>query len=83
VVGQSGLGYLAQVRNLGSGYVVGGLSTILALPILGLLRRKNDNEDYFAGTPAGGQSACAAQGLPNIAAVDTSAFAEPTPAGSD
>lgn len=82
VVGQSGLGYLAQVRNLGSGYVVGGISTILALPVIGLLRRRNDTEDYFEGS-ASGQSACAAQGLPSIAAVDTGAFAEPTPTGAD
>ena len=82
VVGQSGLGYLAQVRNLGSGYVVGGLATVLALPIVGLLRRREDAEDYFEGSVTG-QGACAAQGLPNVASVDTRAVADPAPAGSD
>ena len=82
VLGQSGLGYLAQVRNLGSGYVVGGLATLFALPIVGLLRRRDDTEDFIEGSVTG-QGACAAQGLPNVASVDTTAVAEPAPAGSD
>ncbi|MFQ5577590.1 MAG: MFS transporter, partial [Anaerolineae bacterium] len=39
VVGQAGLGYLAQTRSLAGGYVVGGAMTLLALPVLGALRR--------------------------------------------
>ncbi len=70
VIGQSGLGYLAQVRSLASGYVAGGLTTLLALPILLLLRGRGDREDLIVGT-AGKQAACAAQGLPNVTAVDT------------
>ncbi len=70
VVGQSGLGYLAQVRNLGSGYIVGGLVTFLALPVMGLLRRRDDPADRIVGQ-AGEQAACAAQGLPTVGGVDT------------
>ncbi len=75
VVGQSGLGYLAQIRNIGSGYIVGGLVTFLALPVIGLLRRRDDPADRIVGQ-AGKQAACAAQGLPTVGGVDTVPSAE-------
>jgi MFS family permease len=38
VGGQTGLGYLSQERSVPVGFVVGGLATILTLPIFGRLR---------------------------------------------
>jgi MFS family permease len=70
VLGQSGLGYLAQMRSFGSGYVYGGLFTVLTLPVWLLLRRQNDPSDTFTGQRAGKDSPCAAQGLPAVSSVD-------------
>ena len=38
VGGQTGLGYLSQERSVPAGFVVGGLATLLTLPIFGRLR---------------------------------------------
>ena len=70
VFGQSGLGYLAQTRNIASGYLVGGLITFLTMPVLALLRRRDDPADHIVGQ-AGQQGACAAQGLPAVGGIDT------------
>lgn len=48
VVGQTGLGWLSQNASIASGYVVGGAFTLLALPVLGLLRRANESADIFS-----------------------------------
>jgi MFS family permease len=45
VGGQTGLGFLSQERSIPAGFVVGGLATILTLPILGRLRRLNEPAD--------------------------------------
>jgi MFS family permease len=45
VGGQTGLGYLSQERSVPVGFVVGGLATILALPIFGRLRALNEPAD--------------------------------------
>jgi MFS family permease len=45
VGGQTGLGYLSQERSIPAGFVVGGLATILALPIFGRLRALNEPAD--------------------------------------
>ena len=45
VGGQTGLGYLSQERSIPFGFVVGGLATILALPIFGRLRALNEPAD--------------------------------------
>ena len=45
VGGQTGLGYLSQERSIPVGFVVGGLATILALPIFGRLRALNEPAD--------------------------------------
>jgi hypothetical protein len=50
--------------------VVGGFITVLMLPVIVLLRRLNEPADIIVGM-AGTHSACAAQGLPNVAAIDT------------
>ena len=69
VAGQNALGQLAQIRNLASGYVFGGAITFLVLPIVLLLRKRNDEIDFIKGNKVGQDGACAAQGLPNEAAV--------------
>ena len=45
VGGQTGLGYLSQERSIPAGFVVGGLATILALPLFGRLRALNEPAD--------------------------------------
>jgi MFS family permease len=45
VGGQTGLGYLSQERSIPAGFVVGGLATILAIPIFGKLRGLNEPAD--------------------------------------
>jgi MFS family permease len=70
--GQSGLGYLAQIRSFSIGYVTGGFTTLLAIPVLFALRRLDKPADYIIGN-AGKSGVCAAQGLPDVAAVDSKA----------
>jgi MFS family permease len=72
VAAQLGLGYLSRIHSIALGYVVGGLATGAALPVLGLLRRLGDSADSIIGT-AGHKGGCAAQGLPNVTAVETAA----------
>lgn len=45
VGGQAGLGYLSQERSIPAGFVVGGLATVLAIPIFGRLRALNEEAD--------------------------------------
>jgi MFS family permease len=45
VGGQTGLGYLSQERSVPVGFVVGGLATILAIPLFGKLRALNEPAD--------------------------------------
>jgi MFS family permease len=45
VGGQTGLGYLSQVESVPAGFVVGGLTTFLVLPILGRLRSLREPQD--------------------------------------
>jgi MFS family permease len=45
VGGQTGLGYLSQERSVPVGFVVGGLATILVLPIFGRLRALEEPAD--------------------------------------
>jgi hypothetical protein len=70
--GQSGLGYLAQIRSFSIGYVTGGFTTLLAIPILYALRRLNKPADVIVGG-AGKSGVCAAQGLPEVATIDSKA----------
>ena len=76
VVGQTGLGYMAQVRSIASGYLTVGVTTAVALPVLLLLRRLDESADHFRGRKAGQQGSCAAQGLPAVASLDTHAAVE-------
>jgi MFS family permease len=70
--GQLGLGYLSRVQSIGFGYVTGGIATVLALPILLSLRRLGEQADVIVGK-AGRKAPCAAQGLPSVAGVDSTA----------
>jgi MFS family permease len=47
VGGQTGLGFLSQERSIPAGFVVGGLATILALPIFARLRALNEPADLI------------------------------------
>ncbi len=71
ILGQSGLGYLSRVRSIADGYVVGGMATVLVLPLLATLRRLGERADVIEGKDCGCPAApCAAQGLPSIDLVD-------------
>jgi MFS family permease len=67
--GQIGLGRLAQVQSIAAGYVFGGFVMVLVVPFITLLRRLAEPADVIVGT-AGKHGACAAQGIPNVSAVD-------------
>ncbi len=68
--GQVGLGYLARAHSIPLGYIVGGLVTVGVLPVLGVLRALAEPADVIIGT-AGHKRACAGQGLPGVASVDS------------
>jgi MFS family permease len=69
MLGQTGLGYLSRAHSIGLGYVIGGLTTLAALPVLILLRGLRDPADKFVGDKAGIRGTCAAQGVPAISQV--------------
>jgi len=75
--GQVGLGALGEARAVGSAFVVGGVATVAALPLLARLRRLGGTADYIVGGRAGTESACAASGLPAVAAVEPAPLDEP------
>lgn len=77
VGGQVGLGQISERRSFETGYVVGGLVTLVALPLLIGLRRVGGSADRLPGRPeeAGVDSSCPA-GLPSGAHVQ----AHPVPA---
>jgi MFS family permease len=45
VGGQTGLGFLSQERSIPAGFVVGGLATVVAVPLFGRLRSLNEPAD--------------------------------------
>jgi MFS family permease len=69
--GQLGLGYIARAQSIAAGYVAGGLTMLLALPPLVLLRRRGEQADRIVGRRAGAKAPCAGQGLPQVASIDT------------
>jgi MFS family permease len=71
MIGQAGLGQLAQAQSYGAGYLVSGLTSALVWPLLGVLRLRHDEADLIVHK-AGERGACAGQGLPCVAAVDAS-----------
>ena len=62
--GQVGLGVLGEARSIASAFVVGGLATAGALPLLAGLRRLGGPADVIEGERAGVESPCAASGIP-------------------
>jgi MFS family permease len=67
VGGQVGLGYVSRARGVDEGYVLGGLVTVLAVPlVLALRRRHGPGDDVRAGRPCGEPAPHAAQGLPSV-----------------
>ena len=71
--GPLGLGYLSRVQSVATGYVAGGLTTLLALPPILLLRGLREPADTIVVGSAGKRGPCAAQGLPEVAAIDATA----------
>jgi MFS family permease len=70
ILGQAGLGYVAQAGSIAQGYILGGAANLLAVPLLGLLRRYQPPADRIIGT-AGETGPCAAQGIPPVSGLDT------------
>jgi MFS family permease len=70
IAGPIGLGYLSGERSVPTGYVVGGLATLLALPPLAVLRGLHEPADEIVERKAGKRGPCAAQGLPDVATID-------------
>jgi MFS family permease len=79
--GQVGLGALGEARSVGSAFVVGGVATAAALPLLARLRRLGGAPDEIVGQRAGAEGACAASGIPAVSSVDTSVHEEAELAG--
>ena len=75
--GQVGLGALGEARSVGSAFVVGGLATAAALPLLARLRKLGGPADAIVGARAGVESACAAAGIPPVSAVESGLASEP------
>lgn len=72
VLGQSGLGYLAKVQGIGSGFVVGGIGTILVAPIIYAVRKLGGDADHIESDKHEKSGATAGEGIPEVAGVDTS-----------
>jgi MFS family permease len=66
--GQVGLGYLSKTHDYATGYVAGGVISVLAIPIYLGVRRLHEDADRIVGS-AGRRSPCAAQGLASLASV--------------
>ncbi len=73
ILGQTSLGYLSRSKSIADAYFYGGLATVMALPVLMILRRSADPADAFAGQKAGTAQTCAPQGIPPISQVDATA----------
>lgn len=68
--GQVGLGAVAENRSFSAGYVVGGLFTVLAVPVLFALRRLGGPADRIGGEDAGVEGTCPS-GLPRETGVES------------
>jgi MFS family permease len=64
VGGQTGLGFLSQERSIPAGFIVGGLFTVLALPLFGRLRSLNEPADAIVATIAAEEEALVAGAAP-------------------
>jgi MFS family permease len=66
VGGQTGLGFLSQERSIPAGFVVGGLATLVVLPIFGRLRTLDEPADRITAADTGEVSPLA----PSLAGAD-------------
>lgn len=69
---QTGLGALSRRASIATGYVVGGITTVVAIPIYAVLRGRRSSSDTIVGKQRK-RAPCAAQGLPDVATVDAKA----------
>lgn len=69
--GQLGLGHWAQSASIASGYLVGGATQLVVLPLVLMLRRLGEHADVIVGD-AGKNGPCAAQGIPAVSSLDAS-----------
>ncbi|MDQ3381322.1 MAG: MFS transporter [Actinomycetota bacterium] len=76
---QVGLGAFGEARSVSSAFVVGGLATAGAIPLLAAVRRIGGKADEIAGSRGGVESSCA-HGLPAVATIDAVAIDELEPA---
>jgi len=67
--GQVGLGVLADREGYSTGYVVGGVVALGAVPFIWLARRLRPDADAFAGSE-GTEPSCPPVGLPAISSVE-------------
>ncbi len=75
--GQVGLGAIGEARSVGAAFVVGGVATAAALPLLARLRQLGGTPDVIVGTRAGADSPCAGAGIPAVSAVETTPLQRP------
>ncbi len=68
VLGQTGLGAFSERRGFSAGYIVSGLVTLAAIPILMAVRRKEDDADFFVGSRP--EFATATPAIPPISQID-------------
>lgn len=69
VVGQSTLGVYSGRMGYAAAYVVGGIVTVAAVPIVLVARRANPDADFFEGTHTVEKGGCIPHGVPQIAHV--------------
>lgn len=68
--GQVGLGALSDNRSFSAGYVVGGGVTVVAIPILVLLRRWGGPGDLLSAPDDAGSDQTCPAGLPRVTGVE-------------
>jgi MFS family permease len=74
--GQLGLGALGEARSVSSAFVVGGVVTAAAIPLVARVRAIGGVADVIVGRKAGADSPCAGVGLPAVATVDAPTVGE-------
>jgi MFS family permease len=67
---QTGLGWISKAYSIPAGFVVGGLFSVLALPLIAILRRMDDPSDFIVGKAREKQGGCAAEGTPPVGQLD-------------